>query len=52
MLRFIFLSVEQLRAKSGKTMVALSVMAGHRKFLQRMGQWVHMAANFSSPGFA
>jgi len=29
------LSVEQLRLKSGKTMVALSVMAGHSRFLQK-----------------
>nr|MBB6140254.1 hypothetical protein [Mucilaginibacter sp. X5P1] len=28
-------SVEQLRAKSGKTMVALRVMAGHSRFLQK-----------------
>jgi hypothetical protein len=28
-------SVEQLRMKAGKTMVALCVMAGHSRFLQK-----------------
>jgi hypothetical protein len=32
------LSVEELRAKAGKTMVALCVMAGHSKFLQKRGK--------------
>jgi len=31
----LFPSVEQLRAKVGKTMVALSAMAGHSRFLQK-----------------
>jgi len=30
-----FPSVEQLRVKSGKTMVALSAKAGHSRFLQQ-----------------
>jgi hypothetical protein len=30
-----FPSVERLRAKAGKTMVATSVMAGHSRFLQK-----------------
>ncbi|WP_157682255.1 hypothetical protein [Mucilaginibacter mallensis] len=38
--RLLSLSVEQLRMKSGKTIVALC-MAGHRKFLQRIGPCAH-----------
>ncbi len=34
-------SVEQLRMKSGKTMMALCVMAGHSRFLQKRKGQVH-----------
>jgi len=44
-------SVEQLRAKSGKTMVALCVVAGHRKFLQRKGQCAHYGRKLFQPRF-
>jgi len=44
------LSVEQLRAKSGKTMLARAV-AGHREYLQKGWQRAR-GAIVSSPGFA
>jgi len=37
--------------KAGKTMVALSVMAGHRKFLQCMGQCAHYSRKCFQPRF-
>jgi hypothetical protein len=44
------LSAKKLRMKAGKTMVAKSA-AGHRKFLQRIGQRVHYGRKLFQPRF-